>query len=112
MTTKKTTKKVAKKTTKKVAKKKEVVQVKLGDMTIVPPKPENCNVCGVWHVRVMPHDATSLYYLTKFKVDHGRDATWEDALEHCPENIKTLWRLELEKFGVDSKSTNVGGIKK
>ena len=67
----------------------EVQNVK---MILMPPAKHLCQECGRDHDPKMPHDATSLYYQTKFQIEHGRPATWDDAMAHCDEATKELWK--------------------
>ncbi len=69
-----------------------------------------CPICEVEHTKQMPHDATSKVYRINFVVENNRNPTWEDAMSHCDEELKQLWREELAKLGIDSKSENVRGI--
>ena len=70
-------------------------------MTLLGKAPEgNCPVCAVKHPLEQPHNLQSLYYQYKFYDEHGHWPTWEDAMAHCPEEIKGYWRQELTKRGV------------
>lgn len=60
----------------------------LGAFGLMPAAPGTCPECAVDH----PH---------KFYNDHGRWPTWEDAMSHCSEDMKTIWREELRKRGVE-----------
>lgn len=70
-------------------------------MMLMPPKPGVCQECAVDHDPKLPHNKDSLYYQTKFQMEHGRAATWEDAMAHCSNEMKEYWRNELRKRGVD-----------
>jgi hypothetical protein len=59
-----------------------------------------CKECGETHLPFMPHDKDSLYYRLEFYEKNGRYPTWEDAVAHCPEEIKEVWKRELKKLGV------------
>jgi hypothetical protein len=68
-------------------------------LKLLPPKPDLCQECATRHSPDEPHNKNSLYYQMHFKMRSGRDATWEDAMAHCDEEIKQLWREELVKLG-------------
>lgn len=70
-------------------------------MMLLPPKPGVCQECAVDHDPKLPHNKDSLYYQTKFHMEHGRYPTWEDAMSHCSDEMKEFWREELKKHGVD-----------
>jgi len=67
-------------------------------MMLLPPQPGTCPECAVVHEPEMPHDKQSLYYQTQFYLRHGRWPTWEDAVAHCSDEMKWLWREELRAF--------------
>ena len=73
----------------------------LNGLSLVPPKPDVCQECAVKHRLDEPHNLESLYYQMHFKAEHGRFPTWEDAIAHCEERIKKMWREELTKLGVE-----------
>lgn len=83
--------------------------IKMGKPTLLPPSKDKCQECAVDHPPHYPHDATSLYYGVKFKMDHDRAHTWEDAMAHCSDGMKKFWEHELSKKGIDIKSTRVRG---
>jgi hypothetical protein len=70
-------------------------------MFLLPPAPHLCQTCAVAHEPDAPHNAQSLFYQTKFNMENGRAPTWLDALDHCPEPVKTAWRSTLIAMGVD-----------
>ena len=74
--------------------KKEMIKV-----GILPPKPDVCQECATDHKPDQPHNQQSLYYRCYFKAKYGRWPTWEDAMAHCEEQIKRLWREELVRAG-------------
>jgi hypothetical protein len=76
---------------------------------IVPPSDNKCPICAVDHDVDYPHDATTFYYRFLFKNQHGRDATWSDAMLHCPEEIRERWSKGLTDIGIDVNSTQVLG---
>ena len=63
--------------------------------------PGTCPMCAVKHGPEQPHNRDSLAYQYKFYDQHGRWPTWADAMAHCSPEIKSFWRSELEKRGVD-----------
>ena len=62
--------------------------------------PGTCPECAVAHDPEMPHDQQSLTYQYKFFDKHGRWATWEDAMEHCADEIKEAWAEALKEHGI------------
>ncbi len=70
-------------------------------MDLLPPPADCCQVCGASHDERAPHNQQSLYYQTAFHADHGRSPTWEDAMEHCSEEVKKITISVLEENGVD-----------
>lgn len=79
----------------------EIEEIPASAMMLLPPSPDVCQECARDHAPELPHDAQSLYYQVKFKMQHGRGATWADAMAHCSDEIKALWTAELEKLGVE-----------
>ena len=70
-------------------------------MTLIGKVPEGtCPECAVKHEPHLPHNRNSLTYQYKFYDKHGRWPTWEDAMAHCPDEIKELWKKALEERGV------------
>lgn len=60
-----------------------------------------CPECAKRHDSESPHDRNSLCYQYKFYDRYGRWPTWSDAMEHCSDEIKTLWIEELARMGID-----------
>lgn len=89
----------------------EVVD-KTGSMTLLPPAPDKCQECACDHDPSLPHNRHSLYYNIHFKMKHGREPTWKDAMAHCTEEVKARWieamkGLRADKPGPDTiKATN------
>jgi hypothetical protein len=78
------------------------VGVKLIQMTsanLLPPPPGHCQTCAVMHAPDAPHNAQSLFYRMKFRMDHGREVTWHDAMAHCPDEVQAMWLTELRATG-------------
>lgn len=69
-------------------------------MMLLPPAPDKCQECAVAHDPSQPHNQQSLYYQFKFQAQHGRGATWKDAMAHCAEDVRARWTKELAKHGV------------
>lgn len=66
---------------------------------IILPKSDVCQECAVKHRADEPHNLQSLYYQMQFRLKYNRQPTWEDAMAHCEERIKKMWREELTKLG-------------
>lgn len=76
----------------------------LHGVTLIGKTPEGtCPECGVKHEAYNAHDKDSLCYQYKFYDKHGRFPTWEDAMAHCPEEVKKVWLEALEERGVSIK---------
>lgn len=90
----------------------KVTKVPMSAWRILPPAKDKCQECAVAHPPEMPHDATSLYWMTKWKIAHdGEEGTWADAMEHCSLEMRGHWISELKKLGIDIHSTNTRGNK-
>lgn len=59
-----------------------------------------CAECAVVHDPAQPHNQQSLFYQYAFFEDHGRWATWADAISHCTPEVQARWTAELAKFGI------------
>lgn len=70
-------------------------------MMMLPAAPGTCPECATKHDPEQPHNQQSLFYQMIFQNTNGRGATWEDAMSHCDEEVKSLWRSELIKRGID-----------
>lgn len=73
----------------------KVVSEKKNAMTMLPPRPDVCQVCAVDHAWDQPHNKQSLYYQYHFHAEHGRWPTWTDAMAHCTPEIQAAWRAGL-----------------
>jgi len=71
------------------------------DMVLQPPKPGVCQECALAHDPKYPHNLNSLYYQMKFRQKNGRIPTWHDAMAHCSDGMKVVWRAELARHGID-----------
>ena len=63
--------------------------------------PGTCSECATKHPPEMPHNQQSLTYQYKFYDRHGRWPTWEDAMAHCSDEIKQLWKDALLKIQIE-----------
>jgi hypothetical protein len=70
-------------------------------LMVLPPRPDLCQVCAGKHEPGEPHNPQSLYYQMTFNMQHGRGPNWVDAMAHCDERVKKLWREALVEMGVD-----------
>ncbi|GAB6172025.1 hypothetical protein JCM15765_15030 [Paradesulfitobacterium aromaticivorans] len=82
--------------------KKDVQVVDLAKEGILfPCAPDVCQECAVDHSPEMPHNAQSLYYQYKFYQQQGRWPTWEDAMAHCDEDVREIWKQSLKELGIE-----------
>lgn len=63
--------------------------------------PGTCPMCATLHSPELPHNKASLTYQYKFYDAFGRWPTWLDAMEHCPEEVKTRWIQAFKEQGID-----------
>lgn len=77
----------------------EVTEVKT--MQLLPPAPDHCQVCAAKHESHEPHDPQSLYWATARQMEGKRVASWNEALEHCPDDVRDAWVVELVAMNVD-----------
>ena len=75
---------------------------------LLPAAPGTCSECAVKHEPWLPHNKNSLFYQMKFSTEHGRSATWDDAMSHCTEEMKTSWKETMERV---KKNTDALGAK-
>lgn len=59
-----------------------------------------CKECATEHEERLPHNLESLHYQYKFFDKTGRWPTWTDAMEHCTDEVKTLWTISLNDRGI------------
>lgn len=64
---------------------------------VLPPPADHCQICGHKHEPELPHNAQSIYYQMIFANVAGRAVTWADALAHCNDAMRALWRDALGK---------------
>ena len=69
-----------------------------------------CPECGRDHELEMPHDNQSLVYQYRFYDEHGRWPTWNDAMAHCSEPVRSAWASELAKLGIDIDEESGTGV--
>lgn len=78
-------------------------------LQLQPPSPDRCQICADKHDSMQAHNAQNFYYQFRFNAEHGHSPTWNDALAHCPQNIKDTWHKRLAALGIDPNSTNLTG---
>ena len=78
----------------------KIVDIPREAFTLLPPAKDVCQECAAKHKPEDPHNRASLFYQYEFWRKHARWPTWTDAMLHCTENIRTIWRAELKKKGV------------
>jgi len=64
---------------------------------LLDPEPGACQICARKHNPILPHDVGSLYYQTKFNLENKRAATWEDAMAHCSDDMKQMWKDTMDR---------------
>lgn len=70
-------------------------------MFLLPPAKHLCQECAHDHKPDAPHNAQTMFYQVKFKMDHGREPTWADAWAHCTPKVQDAWRKGLTDIGID-----------
>jgi len=78
-----------------------VEEIPISSFMILPPRKDVCQECATDHDVKLPHNQQSLYYQTKFKMEHGRGATWADAMAHCTDEMKERWSEALRENGIN-----------
>lgn len=73
----------------------EQTPIEGGGLRMLPGPPGSCEWCHVKHESSQPHNRDSLPYQVKFHTLHGRYPTWTDAMAHCDDETKLLWRFSL-----------------
>jgi hypothetical protein len=66
-------------------------------LMLLPCRPDVCQECAVDHPVDHPHNAGSMYYQYRFRAKHKRWPTWEDAMAHCSEDVKSKVREVIAK---------------
>ena len=72
-----------------------------GAMLVGRTPPGTCPMCAVNHNPEQPHNRDSLAYQYKLYGEHGRWPTWEDAMEHCSDEVKAYWKEALKALGIE-----------
>lgn len=67
---------------------------------LLGPGPGRCQVCAVDHAPEQPHNPQSLFWRTARNIADEPSPTWEDALEHCPPEVREAWVAALAERGV------------
>ncbi len=70
---------------------------------MLPCAKDVCQECAVGHDESQPHNKQSLYYQYHFYNEHGRWATWIDAMAHCSDMMREAWMDALAAKGVALK---------
>jgi hypothetical protein len=68
---------------------------------LLPAPKGTCPECAHAHAPDQPHNAQTMFYQVKFKLEQGRDPTWPDAMAHCAAEVQATWRAALIDMGVD-----------
>lgn len=82
----------------------KVIDIK--QMHLLPPAKGLCQICATDHQPHYPHNKDSLYYMFKFNMDNGRAPTWDDAMEHCTEEMKVVWMDMLDQVKKEREDAN------
>ena len=72
-------------------------QRKVFMLILLPPRPDVCQCCASKHHATDAHNGNSLYYQYWFRAKHGRWPTWADAVAHCEDSVKLLWKRVLDQ---------------
>lgn len=73
-------------------------------MVLLDRVPEGvCPACATDHEPELPHNLQSLTYQYKFYDEHGRWPTWDDAMSHCTDEVKTLWFEAMESVAREAQ---------
>lgn len=76
-----------------------VVHPHLGGFTLMPPAEGTCPECATAHEEQLPHNQQSLFYQYNFYGKHGRWPTWKDAMEHCTDEVRAMWKQAANNIG-------------
>ncbi len=92
----------------------KVVEIKSGphSMMLLPPLPHKCQTCATLHEPHLPHNAQSLYYQMKYKMETGKEPNWKTAMSHCSTEMKKIWLAHLKDIGVDVDAGHITPRKK
>lgn len=72
---------------------------------MLPPPAGCCQICATEHLPELPHNFWSLFYQVRFKLEHGRDPSLDDAMGHCAPDVRVAWLHALERVKAKRKST-------
>lgn len=75
--------------------------------TLMPPAKHLCQTCATDHNPCTTHNPQTMFYQSKRHMDGLEPGTWEDAMAHCDEETKALWREQLTSMGVDTTSSQL-----
>lgn len=73
----------------------------LKEGTLLPPAADKCQICAVKHAPEQPHNPDSLYYKMYFHKNNDRWPTWNDALAHCPSEVRAYWVVKLKEYDIE-----------
>lgn len=73
---------------------------------VLPPLPGACRLCAARHAADQPHERDSLYYQVRFYQKFRRFPTWEDAMNHCSEDVKAAFRRQLTARGIELENAS------
>lgn len=80
-------------------------------LMLMSPAPGRCQVCATKHEPKLPHNAQSIYYQMKFKMETGKEPSWKTAMAHCTARVKRLWTAQLKEMGVDVAAGRINPTK-
>ena len=60
-----------------------------------------CPECAAAHDPQQPRNQQSLSYQYKYYDQHGRFPIWADAMAHCSDEVKEMWREALAEQGIE-----------
>jgi hypothetical protein len=75
-------------------------------LVLLPPAAGKCPLCATEHNDTDAHNATSIFYHFRFKLEHQRDPTWSDAIAHLKPFTQALWKQTLTEIGIWSEHPN------
>lgn len=77
-----------------------MAEYRFGSIVVEAPRAGTCPVCAIEHPEEYPHNPCSLYYRMKFRQEHGRFPTWDDAMAHCPEPVCQKFIAYMRSRGI------------
>jgi len=78
----------------------KVKHVTLQSFKLLPARPGACAICARDHSEYLPHDATSIFYMVRFRMKWKRDPTWADACAHLTDDERAEWKVAMKLQGV------------